>query len=187
MIAQHKPKTMIECGGYVGYSAILFGNALREAGGEQYYSIEKNALFAAVATSLIDLAGLRSYVRVLVGTGEEGVQRLVSEQILAKGQPVGMAFFDHHKPSYTADLKLCERLGLVGAGTVLVADNMILPGNPPYAEYVRAGVEEKRRMAADASQIEEVGNPELQYSSRFVQSFEPSGMEDALEITECVA
>jgi catechol O-methyltransferase len=32
---------------------------------------------------------------------------------------------------------------------------------------------------------EEKGNPDLQYASRFVQSYEPSGEEDAVEITEC--
>jgi catechol O-methyltransferase len=186
LIAQHKPASMLELGGYIGYSAIMFGSALKQAGGTKYYSVEKNPLFAAVAASLLDLAGLRETVRVVVGTGAEGIQRLVDEGVLCSEAHLGMIFFDHHKPSYTADLKLCERLGLVGAGTVLVADNMILPGNPPYMEWVRASVDEKRAKAAAASATEDLGNPDLQYKSRFVKSFEPSGMEDALEITECV-
>ncbi|KAK0636758.1 S-adenosyl-L-methionine-dependent methyltransferase [Bombardia bombarda] len=181
VIAQHKPAVVLELGGYIGYSAILFGNALKQAGGKSYFSVEKSPLFAAVATSLIDLAGLRDTVRVVVGTGAEGVQRLYDEGLLTS--QIGMAFFDHHKPSYTADLKLCERLGLIGGGTILVADNMILPGNPPYAEWVRASVADKRNM--DKTD-EHRGNPNLQYRSRFVKSFEPSGQEDALEITECL-
>ena len=181
VIAQHKPATVLELGGYIGYSAIMFGSAMREAGGKKYYSIEKSPLFAAVATSLVDLAGLRDTVRVVVGSGAEGIQRLHDEGSLPA--QVGMTFFDHHKPSYTADLKLCERLGLIGKGTVLVADNMILPGNPPYAEWVRASVAEKREIDRDS---EEKGKADLQYISRFVESFEPSGLKDALEITECV-
>ena len=129
---------------------------------------------------MVDLAGLRDTVRVVVGTGAEGIQRLFDEGSLAPA--LGMLFLDHHKPSYTADLKLCERLGLVAAGTVLVADNMILPGNPPYAAYVRASVAEKR---AQAAQGEEAGNPNLLYASRSIVSYEPSGQQDALEITEC--
>ena len=186
LIAQHKPASMLELGGYVGYSAIMFGSALKQAGGKKYYSVEKSPLFAAVATSLLDLAGLRDTVRVVVGTGAEGIQRLVDEGVLRSEEKLEMMFLDHHKPSYTADLKLCERLGLVGAGTVLVADNMILPGNPPYVEWVRASVDEKRVKAAAASATKDLGNPNLQYKSRFVKSFEPSGMEDALEITECL-
>lgn len=181
LIAQRKPSIMIELGGYVGYSAILFGNALRQAGGKRYFSVEKSPLFAAVAASLIDLAGLRDTVRVVVGTGAEGVLRLHNEGAL--GRQVDMAFFDHYKPAYTADLKLLERLGLVGKGTVLVADNMINPGNPPYAAWVRASVAEKREMDKAS---EEKGNPDLQYSSRFVTGVDPTGAEDALEITECL-
>ncbi|KAK3956612.1 S-adenosyl-L-methionine-dependent methyltransferase [Pseudoneurospora amorphoporcata] len=181
LIANHKPDTILELGGYVGYSAIMFGDALRRAGGKQYHSVEKSPLFAAVAASLVDLAGLRDVVSITVGTGAEGIQRLYHSGVL-KSQ-LAMAFFDHHKPSYTPDLKRCERLGLVGPGTVLVADNMILPGNPPYAEWVRASVAEKRELDRDS---EEKGNPNLQYRSRSIKSWEPSGHEDALEITECV-
>jgi catechol O-methyltransferase len=186
LIAQHRPRTMLELGGYVGYSAILFGDALRRAGGTRYLSVEKSPLFAAVAASLIDLAGLRDVVRVVVGTGAEGIQRLYDEGLLGEEQ-VGMVFFDHHKPSYTADLKRCERLGLVGKGTVLVADNMIIPGNPEYEGYVRASVAEKRERDKGAGAGgQERGDPNLQYASRSVTSYEPSGQEDGIEITECL-
>ncbi|KAK3399901.1 S-adenosyl-L-methionine-dependent methyltransferase [Sordaria brevicollis] len=163
LIADHKPDTILELGAYVGYSAIMFGDAMRKAGGKQYHSVEKSPLFAAVAASLVDLAGLRDVVRITVGTGAEGIQRLYDLGVLKS--------------------RLCEKLGLVGPGTVLVADNMILPGNPPYAEWVRASVAEKRELDEKS---DEKGNPNLQYKSRFIKSWEPSGHEDALEITECV-
>ena len=159
----------------------MFGDALRKAGGKRYHSVEKSPLIAAIAASLVDLAGLRDVVSITIGTGAEGIQRLYDSGVL-KSQ-LAMAFFDHHKPSYTSDLKLCERLGLVGPGTVLIADNMIYPGNPPYAEWVRATVLEKRELDKNSK---EKGNPNLQYKSRSVTSWEPIGIEDALEITECV-
>ena len=164
----------------------MFGDAMRQAGGKRYFSVEKNPLLAAIATSLVDLAGLRDTVRVVVGTGAEGIQRLYDDGVLGQDKgPVDMIFFDHHKPSYTADLKRCERLGLGARGTVLVADNMVLPGNPPYLKWVRASVAEKREMDGGKAEGER-GNPGLEYKSRFVESYEPSGQEDALEITECL-
>lgn len=49
LIAKNKPSVMIELGGYVGYSAILFGDVIRANGGKQFLSIEKNPEVAAVA------------------------------------------------------------------------------------------------------------------------------------------
>ena len=187
VISQHNPATILELGGYVGYSAILFGSAMKQTGGQHYYSVEKSPVFAAVASSLVDLAGLRDVVRFVVGTGAEGIQRLADDGLLGNGkQRVGMMFFDHHKPSYKPDLQRAERLGFVGKGTVLVADNMIMPGNPPYAEYVNSTVADKKAKAVLSTVGEDLGNPSLKYSSRFIKSFEPSGMEDAIEVTECV-
>lgn len=180
LITRHRPSCMLELGGYIGYSGILFGDTLRRAGGKRYLSIEKDPLFAAVATSLVDLAGLSDIVKYTVGTGSEGIQRLHGQGELARR--IGMAFFDHHKPSYTPDLKLCERLAIVGPGTILVADNMIVPGNPAYLAYIRANVAEKREKAKAG---EESGNPNLEYATRAVRSYEPSGQEDALEVSEC--
>ena len=176
----------------MGYSAISFGAAMVAAAGKdaRFFSVEKSPLFAAVATSLIDLAGLREQVRVLVGTGGEGVERVAVEGLLGSGgagkKTADMFFFDHHKPSYTADLQRAERLGLIGEGTMLVADNMIMPGNPPYAAWVRASVAEKREKAKEAGGGENTGNPNLVYKSRFVKSYEPGGEDDAIEFTECV-
>jgi catechol O-methyltransferase len=181
-IEKYRPATMLELGGYVGYSTILFGDAVRRAGGKRYFSVEKNPMFAAVALKLVDLAGLRDTVRVVIGSAAESIQNLHSEGAFPN-ERVDAVFFDHDKPCYTADLKLCERLGLIGKGTLLIADNMIIPGNPEYEAYVRASVAEKRSMDSKA---EEKGNPNLQYASRSITSYEPNGEEDALEITECM-
>ncbi|KAF4963234.1 hypothetical protein FSARC_8732 [Fusarium sarcochroum] len=201
LIAEVKPKVMIELGGYVGYSTLLFANAVRKSGGTHYYSLERNPEFAAVITSLLDLSGLRDIARVIVGPSDAGLARLHKDGTISK---IDLMFLDHYKPAYTSDLKLCERLGLVGPGSVLAADNVIKPGNPPYLAYVRSSVAEKK--AAKGGKVdgfsdrtakqyekregeekldETQGDPCLVYESKLVHSFEPTGVPDAVEITRC--
>lgn len=192
-----KPQTMVELGGYVGYSCILFGAAVRAAGGKRYWSLERNPEFAAVISSLVDLAGLGDIVKVVVGRSDTSIRRLQSSGAL---QHIDMMFLDHYKPAYTTDLKLCEELKLISPGSVLAADNVIEPGNPPYLEYVRSTCDEKRQASkgnaangvngrfADKTanqyksregqeKLDEtrIGNPNLVYESQLVNSYEPDG------------
>jgi len=208
IIEETKPAIMVELGGYVGYSTILFADALRRSGGKTYYCLERNPEFGAVVASLADLAGLSDVVRVVVGTSSSSVARLHAEGLLSR---IDMMFLDHYKPAYTPDLKLAEELGLISPGTVLCADNVIYPGNPPYLEYVRRTVQQKREALsshADANATESFreettkqyekreghenvdggrkGNPNLIYESELKRSFEPTGEEDGVEVTRCV-
>lgn len=198
LIAEVKPKTMVELGGYVGYSALLFGDAVRKAGGKRYYSLERNPEFAAVITSLVDLAGLSDIVKVHVGPSDQSIARLHAEGALTH---IDLMFLDHYKPAYTTDLKLCEHLRLIKPGSVIAADNVIKPGNPPYLEYVRSSVQKKKasfqgkdaksyndlgfaekhknqyskRVTDEKPNLEFPGNPNLVYESQLVNSWEPSG------------
>lgn len=194
LIDQVKPETMVELGGYAGYSAVLFGDAVRRNGGKRYVSLEMNPEFAAVARSLVDLAGLGDIVKVHVGRSDLALRRLHASGELGK---IELMFIDHHKPSYKTDLKICEKLGMVVPGSVIAADNVIYPGAPVYLEYVRSSVEKKRQDAADAEKNGDLngttgntgptvhgsdepiadtqGNPNLIYETRLVDSFEPSG------------
>ncbi|PHH59371.1 hypothetical protein CDD80_1798 [Ophiocordyceps camponoti-rufipedis] len=176
LIAETKPEVMVELGGYVGYSAILFGNALKEAGGKRYISLERNAEFGAVAASLIDLAGLSSTVKVEIGACQDSLRRLHTNRTLTH---IDLLFLDHYKPAYLPDLKLCERLQLITRGSVLAADNVVRPGNPPYLAYVRGSTAEKRRDA-------DGGGKGAFAKSELVESFEPTGDPDGVEISRCV-
>lgn len=120
LIKKHKPNVMVELGGYVGYSAVAFGAALRDSGGKQYFSLELNPEFAAVISMVVDLAGLSDIVKVIVGASSESLLRLRREQKL---QDIDILFLDHQKASYITDLKLCEDLDFIRAGTILAADN----------------------------------------------------------------
>jgi catechol O-methyltransferase len=196
LIRDVKPETMVELGGYVGYSAILFGDAVRKAGGKRYLSLERNPEFAAVITSLVDLAGLSDVVKVVVGPSDQSLQRLCDDGTLKE---IDLMFLDHYKPAYTSDLKLCEHLKLIKPGSVLAADNVITPGNPPYLEYVRSSVEKKREKMKEGSNdlngftdryrlqyakkegdprlnTATKGNPNLIYESKLIESVEPTGV-----------
>ena len=146
LITERKPCVMIELGGYVGYSAILFGDAVRACGGKQYLSIEQNPEMAAVANQLVDLAGLREHVRVLVGSGNEVLgERIWDWQAIG---PVDMVFIDHEKESYLSDLWLLEELGVMTTrNPTVVTDNVLYPGAPEYMEWVQAKPEQKREIA----------------------------------------
>lgn len=194
LIEKVKPQVMIELGGYVGYSALLYGDALRKAGGKNYYSLERNPEFAAVIMSFVDLAGLSDIVKVFVGVSGDSIKRLSADGL----KHIDLLFLDHFKPAYLTDLKLCEELGLIKQGSFLAADNVVLPGNPPYLDYVRSSVQQKRSAekgsdgdAADKFPAwsrnqyakkegqqpiaEARGNPNLVYESKLIESFEPTG------------
>jgi catechol O-methyltransferase len=190
LINEVKPKTMIELGCYVGYSAILFGDAVRQNGGERYLSLELNPEWAAIANMLIELAGLRDFVRVIVGRSDISLDKLFKSGEVKK---IELMFIDHYKPAYTTDVKLCEQLGMIQPGSVLAADNVIYPGNPPYLEYVRSTVQQKLEAAKngpakgyntrgmkdrtvqsfmpedDVPAFETFGNPNLVYKSELCQ------------------
>lgn len=130
---------------------------------------------------------------MIVGPSDAGLARLHANGTISK---IDLMFLDHYKPAYTSDLKLCERLGLVGPGSVLAADNVIKPGNPPYLAYVRSSVAEKRaakggnekegftdrtakqyaKREGEEKINEEEGDPNLVYESKLVHSFEPTGV-----------
>jgi len=145
-IAEVKPSVAIELGGYVGSSALVFGDAVKRAGGKKFISLETDPLFAAVAQSLCDLAGLGDVVKVVVGKSGD-ILRAMKES--GEIESLDMLFMDHWKLLYRQDLKLCEELGFVRKGTLLVADNYSVTGNPLFAEYVHSSVEEKRRVAKE--------------------------------------
>lgn len=48
-----------------------------------------------------------------------------------------MLFLDHVEDLYVADFKVCEELGLLKEGALVVGDNVVRPGAPEYRKYVR--------------------------------------------------
>ncbi|KAA8650302.1 O-methyltransferase [Aspergillus tanneri] len=177
IISRNKPNTMLEIGGYVGYSAILFGDALRRAGGQKYVSLEMSPKFASVARELVAVAGLDGFVEFLEGPCRQSLKKL-------QDKPWDIIFLDHAKADYLPDLKLCEALKLIAPGTTVIADDMKQPGNPQYSEYVRSPPKAKRviyNLYRDGGIADDppLGNPTL----RDVKAYKTK---DAIEISRCV-
>lgn len=91
---------------------------------------------------------------------------------------------------------------------MLAADNVIEPGNPTYLEYVRSSPEQKQvnllqksgqqnqelfpdrsvnqyKKAYESDNTELPGVPGIVYESTLIHSYEPTGVPDGIEVTEC--
>lgn len=140
IIAKEKPKTFVEIGGYVGYSAILIADAMRrahpdaKAGELRLWSLELDPLYASIAMNLVDLAGLSGIVRVVTGPAGESLVRLKEEGKLEK---IDILLLDHVEDLYIREFETCEKLALLPEGSVVLADNVVRPGAPQYREMVR--------------------------------------------------
>ncbi len=142
LILEAKPRVFVELGGYVGYSALLFGKALQDThrGGPKdgaqpvLWSLEADPVFAGIAMNLVDLAGLGDTVKVVTGRAADSLARLKQE---AKISSIDMLFLDHIEELYCTDLQVAESLQLLRKGSHVVADNVLCPGAPEYRKYVR--------------------------------------------------
>lgn len=108
LIAKEKPTVIVELGGYLGYSAILFADAIHNAATKsqnkiRVWSLEMSPEFAEIARQLIEIAGLSDFVTVLVGPTEESLRRLKEE---GKLNGVDMLFLDHAEELYVSDFKV---------------------------------------------------------------------------------
>ncbi|KAF2792487.1 S-adenosyl-L-methionine-dependent methyltransferase [Melanomma pulvis-pyrius CBS 109.77] len=138
LVAERKPKVLVELGGYIGYSAILFADQMRRNAATDspphLWSLEFEPRFAAIATELINIAGLSDIVTVVTGPAEESLRGFKTDGRL---DHIDFLFLDHVETLYTQDLKVCEELGLLKSGGIVVADNVVRPGAPEYRDYVR--------------------------------------------------
>ncbi|KAF8851228.1 S-adenosyl-L-methionine-dependent methyltransferase [Acephala macrosclerotiorum] len=142
LVENDKPNTVVELGGYLGYSAILLAHVmksnLQESKGEiqdlKVWSLEMNPEFADIARQLIELSGLSDIIAVVNGPAEDSLRKLVKDGDL---KSVDMIFLDHVEELYVQDFRICQELGLLKSGTVILADNVVRPGAPEYRELVR--------------------------------------------------
>ncbi|CAG7933362.1 unnamed protein product [Penicillium olsonii] len=190
LIPELKPDLMVELGGYVGYSTLLFGNAVKQSGGKKFLSFEASPKFAAISRELVNLAGLDDTIEIHVGSCRESLRKL------RQSYPTGVVdlfFIDHAKPEYLNDLKLCEELGLVGPNTTVVADDMNSSRVRDYQQYVRMPTDKKLgsfnyglESSGQASEISR-GDPHLVYETTVFERLDPTGRPDSLEVSRCVA
>lgn len=142
VVARERPKIIVELGGYLGYSAILFAQQtlLQSSKNDQppkVWSLEFEPAFAAIAEELVSIAGLSEYITVVTGTAASSLRAMHADGQLST---IDLLFIDHGEGGielYEQDLKICEELGLLAAGSCVLADNVVRPGAPDYRRYVR--------------------------------------------------
>jgi catechol O-methyltransferase len=130
------PRLILELGTYCGYSALRMARAMPE--GARVVSIEFNAANAAIARRIWDHAGIDDRLSVIVGTlgdGGKTMDVLETEHGFEEGS-VEFAFIDHDKDAYLPDLQRILQRGWLRAGSIVVGDNIKLPGAPGYRAFM---------------------------------------------------
>lgn len=129
-LAQQLPSNprILELGAYCGYSSILMAAIFGP--NAAITSIEINQDSIESATDNVEFAGLSSQVSFIHGSSTEIIPTLEG--------PFDLVFLDHWKDLYLTDLKLIESSGLLGPGSIVVADNVgEIFGATAYLDYVR--------------------------------------------------
>lgn len=136
-IRRAKPRLLLELGTYCGYGALRMARAMPE--GARLVSIEFLADNAAIARRILAHAGVGNEVEVVVGTlGDDGttIEKLESEHGFDRGI-LDLVFVDHDKSVYLSDLHLILERGWLHPGSVVVADNIKMPGAPDYRAFMQ--------------------------------------------------
>ncbi|OBI51627.1 SAM-dependent methyltransferase [Mycobacterium kyorinense] len=130
------PKLALELGTYCGYGALRIARAAPAA---KVYSVELADANAANARQIWAHAGVADRVTCVVGTIGDGGRTLGA---LARDHGFGagsldFVFLDHDKDAYLTDLQSILDCGWLHTGSIVVADNVKLPGAPKYRDYMR--------------------------------------------------
>merc|ERR1719215_1022850 len=123
VLQEKGPKNAVEIGTYCGYSSLRMGRMLPEDG--LLVSIEVDPLFAAIATKIVEHAGLSHKVKIIIGTVEEKASLMAT---CFKGN-ADVLLCDHSKELFVPDLQRLENVGIMGPGTVVMGDTTVYPGD----------------------------------------------------------
>nr|XP_004670899.1 catechol O-methyltransferase [Jaculus jaculus] len=132
VIQEYRPSLVLELGAYCGYSAVRIARLLPP--GAKLLTMEINPDYAAITQQMLDFAGLQDKVTVLLGASQDLIPQLKKKYDV---DTLDMVFLDHWKDRYLPDTLLLEKCGLLRKGTVLLADNVIVPGAPDFLAHVR--------------------------------------------------
>lgn len=130
------PRLALELGTYCGYGALRIARAAPSA---RVFSVELSAANADVARRIWSHAGVDDRVTCVVGTIGDGgrtLGALETEHGFAAGA-LDFLFIDHDKDAYLPDLRSIMGRGWLHPGSIVVADNVKLPGSPRYRAYMR--------------------------------------------------
>ena len=148
-----RPRRLLEVGTYCGYSAL---RTIRAMPGEAHlFCVELSPANAEIATRILGHAGVSDRATIVVGTlGDGRTPAVLESQHGFEPASVDLVFLDHDKAAYLADLRLVEARGWLHPGSVVVADNIRIPGAPEYRAYMRAEEGRRWRTAEHRTHVE---------------------------------
>ena len=146
VVRDTKPKSLLEVGTLVGYSAIIIGQELDADA--HMITIEIHPDEARMARQNISEAGIRAKIDVLVGDAIKIIPTL-------KG-PFDLVFIDASKTEYYHYLKLIE--DILHTGSIIVADNagIFADQMKDYLKYLRTSAQYRSKyvkVAGDGLEI----------------------------------
>ena len=134
-VRRSQARLALELGTYCGYSALRIARAAPDA---RVFSVEMTAANAENARRIWAHAGVADRVTCVVGTIGDGGHTL---DVLAGhgfgAESLDFLFIDHNKDVYLPDLLSITERGWLHRGSVVVADNVLVPGAPKYRAYMR--------------------------------------------------
>ncbi len=134
-VRRANPKLALELGTYCGYGALRIAAAAPEA---TIFSVELAQANATNARQIWAHAGVADRVHCVVGTIGDGGATL--DALAGNGFGAGsvdLIFLDHDKDAYLADLQSIVGRGWLHRGTIVVADNIKIPGAPKYRAFMK--------------------------------------------------
>ncbi|CAM4214101.1 putative O-methyltransferase [Mycobacterium basiliense] len=135
-VRRSNPALALELGTYCGYGALRIARAAPNA---KVFSVELVEANAANARRIWAHAGVTDRVTCVVGTIGDGgrtLDTLTNEHGFASGG-VDFVFIDHDKKVYLDDLQRILDRRWLHPGSIVVADNVKVPGAPKYRAYMR--------------------------------------------------
>tara|TARA_R110002073_G_scaffold73872_2_gene180514 strand:- start:1696 stop:2418 length:723 start_codon:yes stop_codon:yes gene_type:complete len=119
---------ILELGAYCGYSSIMLADAFGP--GARVTSIEVDSAAVESSRRNVEMAGLSGQISFIHGSSTREIESLQGR--------FDVVFLDHWKDLYKRDLQLIEARGLIGPGSIVVADNVgeiFDPGE--FLDYLR--------------------------------------------------
>lgn len=153
-VRRAQPRRLLELGAYCGYSALRMARVM--PGDARLYSIELSPANAQIARRIWAHAGVGDRVTAVVGhLGDGGLtlRRLRAEHGFTDGG-LDFVFVDHNKPAYLPDLYRILSENWLHAGSVVVADNVKVPGAPEYRAYMKEQEGERWRTTEHWTHLE---------------------------------
>lgn len=136
-VGKARPARLLELGTYCGYSALRIVRAM--PADARLWTVERSAANAVVANRIWQHAGVADRVTCVVGMlGDNGstIRQLREEHGFAPAN-LDFVFIDHVKNEYLPDLERILDEGWLHFGSIVVADNIKVPGAPAYRTFMR--------------------------------------------------